>query len=127
EYGGKVQKYIRSTVLPWASDECLFWPFSRNESGYGTIKVDRKSGIASRYICELVNGAPPSASYDAAHSCGKGHMGCVNPHHLSWKTRLENVEDMEVHGTRLRGEKATKAKLSEKEVIRIRQLAPQVS
>ena len=63
-------------------------------------------------MCELAHGeAPPR--YEAAHSCGRGHLGCVNPRHLRWATSKENKADMIVHGTR-------PAKLSAEQVRTIR-------
>lgn len=76
--------------LNYEGGDCLTWPFSRNPTGYGSFKRDGKTCYAHRYICEWAHGAPPDPSYQAAHSCGNGHLGCVNPMHLSWKTRSEN-------------------------------------
>jgi hypothetical protein len=62
---------------------------------------------------------PPSSKYQAAHKCGNGHLGCVNPKHLSWKTRAENEADKIAHGTISRGERNGHAKLVEASVIAI--------
>lgn len=51
------------------------------------------------YMCELVHGAPPTPDHEAAHSCGKGHEGCIHPKHLSWATHSENQLDRREHGT----------------------------
>lgn len=77
--------------------ECLRWPFHRDQSGYGRVRVMGKSMAASRFMCELVRGAPPSPEHQAAHSCGNGHLGCVNPRHLRWATPKENMEDLARH------------------------------
>ena len=71
-------------------DWCLIWPFGRARSGYGSYGRDDKALYVHRYMCEYANGAPPSPAHEAAHSCGRGHDGCVNPRHLSWKTSTEN-------------------------------------
>jgi hypothetical protein len=44
-------------------------------------------------MCEHRNGPPPTDKHQAAHSCGRRHEGCVNPHHLSWKTNSENHKE----------------------------------
>lgn len=75
------------------ADYCLIWPFGRGNSGYGIFHEDGKTHYAHRYICERKHGAPPTTKHQAAHSCNQGHMGCVNPHHLSWKTAGENQRD----------------------------------
>lgn len=50
-------------------------------------------------MCQKAHGDPPSPKHDAAHSCGRGHEGCVNPNHLSWKTKKQNQADRITHGT----------------------------
>lgn len=77
---------------------CLIWPFSRAQNGYGT------AGHAGyirphRIMCEHRNGPPPSDKHQAAHSCGNGHLGCVNPWHVNWRTPAENQrERYQQHG-----------------------------
>lgn len=73
--------------------ECLIWPFSVDRGGYGLVRRCTRREGAHRVMCELVHGSPPDSGYQAAHSCGKGHLGCVNPCHLSWKTRSANRRD----------------------------------
>jgi DNA-directed RNA polymerase specialized sigma subunit len=73
-------------------------------------------------MCELVNGPVPSQDHEAAHSCGKGDTGCVNPAHLAWKTRSENNNQKTKHGTQLRGTKQPMAKLDELQVREIRKM-----
>lgn len=106
-------------------DECLKWPFLISETGYGLIRGRGRSGVttASRRMCEIANGPPPFDFYQAAHSCGKGQEGCVNPKHLSWKTPSGNHADKIGHGTMLRGTAVKSAKLSEDDVRAIRALA----
>jgi hypothetical protein len=71
-------------------------------------------------MCILAHGEPPFEGAQAAHSCGKGHEGCVNPQHLSWKTAKANTADKYDHGTILRGEANPLAKLTDEQVIAIR-------
>lgn len=79
-------------------DECLTWPFARVR-GYGQVKAWGKIRKAHRVMCQLAHGEPPSAEHHAAHSCGRGHLGCVHSGHLSWKTPKENAMDKTLHGT----------------------------
>lgn len=120
---GAAQRWVASFALSYEGDECLPWPFSRNARGYGTIG----NTMASRYICEAVNGAAPTRKHQAAHNCGKGHEGCVNPRHLEWKTCSENQMDKIGHGTTNRGERNAAAKLTPEEVRQIRANAGSVS
>jgi hypothetical protein len=95
----------------YQSADCLIWPYSRNNHGYGQISWvtngKKRPRAASNLICELAHGPAPFAKAEAAHECGNGHLGCVNPQHLSWKTHYENVQDAVRHG-RMRGPKKRK-------------------
>jgi hypothetical protein len=100
--------------LNYSGDECLIWPFPSGEKdGYPRIRINKKNILVTRLVCQRINGAPPSLRHEAAHSCGKGHLGCVSPAHLSWKTRIENEADKIRHGTSPCGEKNHFAKLDE--------------
>lgn len=110
---GDAQKYFYEVVLAYDGDDCLIWPFHRDHGGYGKLWIDRRQQQAPRRACEEVKGPPPTPKHEAAHSCGKGHEGCVNPRHLSWKTPTDNAADRIIHGTVARGERHGKAKITE--------------
>jgi hypothetical protein len=86
------------------------------------MRVDGALVYVHRRVCEDVNGPPQVPTDEAAHSCGKGHIGCVTRGHLSWKTRQQNRDDMLIHGTIARGEASGRAKLTESDVREIRAL-----
>lgn len=102
------------------SDLCLLWPFGRNSAGYGHFTLDGKWVLAHRMVCEKAHGPFVGDRNEAAHECGNGHSGCVNPRHLRWKTRAENVHDMFTHGTMQTGTKQWQAKLTEDNIRFIR-------
>lgn len=77
--------------VAYEGEGCLIYPFSRNEKGYGQVGVNGKILKAHRVMCTLAHGEPPEPWYHAAHSCHKGHDGCVHPKHLDWKTPTENT------------------------------------
>ncbi len=105
--------------LAFQRDCCLTWPFSTTR-GYGHLQYRGERYAAHRLMCELVWGIPPTPQHQAAHSCGKGHEGCVNPLHLSWKEPIDNQRDKQIHGTAYRGGK--KWKLTPVQVLEIRSL-----
>lgn len=115
--------------VSYDSDDCLAWPFAHRGNGYGILTtLDGRNGYAAhRYMCELVHGLPPSDEHICAHSCGKGHEGCVNPKHLRWATHKENAADRSIHGSDSRGDKNKNAKLNDEKVLDIRASWPEMS
>lgn len=111
-------RFYQDTVLAYDGDECLIWPFSTTR-GYGQLRYEGRPQIVSRLVCMEAHGEPPDETYQAAHSCGKGNLGCVAKRHLSWKTQSENEADKKEHGT---DNRRGGAKLSVREVIAIRRL-----
>ena len=116
---GEPARYLRDVAIPFSGDECLLWPFGAT-NGRGRIQVGDRSHLAYRLVCAAVHGEPPAPGHECAHSCGNGHLGCVNPHHLRWATRSENAYDMVLHGTSCRGERNGRAKLTAADVHEIR-------
>ena len=120
----------RGHVWEWLVDHvghkddtaCLTWPFARIWNGHGHFRRGGKDRLAHREMCRLAHGEPPTDIHEAAHSCGRAHEGCVNPHHLSWKTPKENHADKLIHGTHNRGARSGSAKLSALQVLQIRGL-----
>lgn len=103
--------------------DCLRWPFYSKPDGYGTIFLNGKTTNACAVMCREVNGEPPSALHEAAHSCGNGHLGCVHPKHLRWATHHENGLDSLAHGRHALGEMRTNSKMTEIDVIELRAAA----
>jgi hypothetical protein len=115
------------SALSYGGDDCLIWPYCKVHNGYGCINMNGRRHIVSRLVCAEVNGPPPTPAHEAAHSCGNGHLGCINPRHLSWKTRADNQKDRIFHGTHNRGERNHSAKLSKADVIAIKAMLGKVS
>ena len=85
-------------VLKIDSDECIFWPFPWHPNARPSARIDGRYQVCSRWICKQVHGAPPTPKHEAAHSCGNGHLGCLNPKLLRWATRTENQIERCKHG-----------------------------
>lgn len=120
---GRALSFLNNTVLAYDGDECLLWPHNKNTEGYGILYFDGKMRSVTRRVCTHIYGPPPSPNMHAAHSCGKGHDGCVTPKHLRWATPAENQADKYIHGTDGRGEGNSGAKLVAVNVLEIRTLA----
>jgi DNA-binding transcriptional regulator YiaG len=109
----------RGAPLKWIEEhadydlnDCIRWPFAVSRYGYGIVTHNGKRRVASRVMCEKSQGLPEDPSMDAAHVCGNGAKGCMNPNHLSWKTRKENMADAVDHKTWKRGDMDPRASIS---------------
>jgi ribosomal protein S13 len=120
---GRAVQWLREHAEYQRDDWCVIWPFSTTR-GYGHFGYMGEMLYAHVYMCELAHGPAPSPLHQAAHSCGMGHEGCVNPKHLSWKTPSENQQDKKEHGTSMpKGRE--RYKLKAEDVAYIRSLAGQ--
>jgi hypothetical protein len=124
---GEPMAFLMNDAIRCQSDDCLTWPFGTLKNGYGSIRVGGRARLAHRLVCMEVHGAPPSPKHEVAHSCGKGHLGCVNPKHLRWATQSENMQDRVIHGTSNRGERKKNSTLKEADVRQIRRLRGQMT
>lgn len=107
-------------AIPETGEDCVIWPFFRDQHGCAKMVVgDGGSDYVARRICERTHGSR-GTEFQAAHSCGNGHLGCVAPWHLSWKTRAQNEADKISHGTYGR-------KLTVEQVVEIRRSFPECS
>lgn len=92
--------FYREVVLPHVDQvACLIWPFARSAEGYAKIRIGKRMAFVHREACKHKNGPPLTPKSEARHTCGNGHLGCVNQHHTAWGTRKENEADKIVHGT----------------------------
>lgn len=96
--------------VDYQGDDCISMPWVNQDRPSVHYEGARYTG--SRLMCILAHGEPPDPEMHAAHSCGNGHLGCANPNHLSWKTKVENEADRIIHQTTNRGERCGSAKLT---------------
>jgi len=118
---GAVLAWMNEHIL-FSGSECLDWPFAKVESGYGRVNVLGKSKNASQIMCQMAHGEAPTENHQAAHLCGKGHLGCVNPQHLQWQTPAENNADKANHGTLPLGERVYNATISDETARKVKEM-----
>lgn len=75
---------------------CLFVPGSQVDV---PAKIEWLGSMisAARYMALLTYGAPKSEKMVVRHTCGNGHLSCVNPDHLCWGSQGENIADANKH------------------------------
>ena len=103
---------------------CWEWQASLQNKGYGQFQHGGRAGsmyLAHRIAWELTNGEIPDGLC-VLHNCPNGdNPKCVNPSHLFLGTQLENIKDSINKERYTRGEKQGHHKLTEAQVLAIRQ------
>jgi hypothetical protein len=101
---------------------CWLWTACTNERGYGmTVFEGRKNIRAHRMAYELVKGPIPEGMF-CLHKCDVRR--CVNPDHIFFGLYKENAADAKSKGRHTYGERNTRSRLTEKQVLEIRQRYP---
>lgn len=121
---GRGYAFLRDN-MNYVGDDCLIWPMKGCDGKhYPLFGHLGKMYLAHRFMCQLAHGDPPTPKHQAAHSCGRGLLGCVNPRHLSWKTNGENQLDRTIMGLRTKPDNpgGQHGKLTEDQIERIRQV-----
>jgi hypothetical protein len=100
---------------------CWEWKGSRFRTGYGRIFIAGKRVSTHRYAWESEHGAIPDGMF-VLHRCDNPR--CVRPDHLFLGTDADNMRDMarkrRGSGGSLPGENNPRARLSDKQVLEIR-------
>ena len=105
-------------------NQCWDWIASKNIKGYGQFCLDNKRMGAHRALWSILHGAIPEGKH-ILHRCD--NPSCCNPTHLFMGTNADNVADRHAKGRSgtsmgKLGEKNSMAKLTQKQVDRIRLL-----
>lgn len=116
ECGGRVvHRHVQGVVLRPQADH----------NGYLTVALQKHGKVTRRgihqIVCRAFSGPAPNPDDEAAHNDGKRTNNRAR--NLRWATRRENLLDTIRHGTRPRGERHGRAKLSRQSVHEIRTAA----
>ena len=116
---GKPLEFINLAINS-NTDDCILWPYNKS-CGYGLVKYKGKKEQATRVCLILSENPPPTPTHHAAHLPVVCHnRACINPRHLRWATRKENMHDKVLDGTHQCGESIWNSKLTEEQVLMIR-------
>lgn len=87
--GSKGLDWINS-ILPFETDECLLYPYSKDSRGYGLVGGfgSGKSKSAHRLVYQMVYGVEPDT---VLHTCDV--RACCNKRHLRNGTQADNNKD----------------------------------
>lgn len=112
-----IQKRFESFVMPEPNTGCWLWSGSLVTKGYGAFRLNGKSVMAHRVSYKMYNGE--IGLMHVLHKCDC--PSCVNPDHLFLGTDTDNKIDMENKGRRVRGSLSPMSKLTETDIISIRE------
>ncbi len=102
------------------STGCWLWRGGVDGHGYGAISIQGKQYVVSRLSFPIFLGIQLDSKTCVLHRCDTPR--CFNPDHLFLGTREDNSRDMIAKGRSGVGESNGRAKLTQSDVLRIRQL-----
>ncbi len=98
--------------------ECWPWIGCKDKDGYGKLTYQTKDKHAHRVVYEICIGEIPE-DLCVLHQCD--NPSCCNPNHLFLGSPIDNAIDRDNKGRQAKGTSCHTSKLSESDVIEIRQ------
>ena len=115
-------EHFREKSFQDPNSGCWLWALSCGRNGYGSTSRNGKTVGAHRLVYQIVHkiaDADMSSDIFVCHKCDT--PSCVNPDHLFMGTAQDNTSDCLKKGRSARGERSGSSKLTEADVILIRQ------
>jgi hypothetical protein len=98
---------------------CWIWTGYTFKRGYGLLQLKGIKWTTHRLSYTLLKGNIPDNMY-VCHTCD--NPSCVRPEHLFLGTHNDNMQDRDTKGRTLKGNQNGNAKLTEQQVLEIRNL-----
>lgn len=111
---------IRANSIPEPNSGCWIWTGALHNTGYGTIRISRKTWSSHRLSYFLSRGEVPPKGMFVCHHCDM--KACVNPEHIYLGTHRDNTRDAVVREKMWHGRAINTAVLFEKDIAPIRGL-----
>jgi len=102
-------------------NDCWLWQGALNKQGYGIITIDYKAWRVHKLMYILTYGEFDNQLVVRHKPDICNNPTCCNPNHLIIGTRKQNTDDKQIAGTMKRGESHGRAKLTESDVLQIRE------
>jgi predicted nucleic acid-binding Zn ribbon protein len=115
----RIVRFWSFVSKPELDDGCWEWQMHLGRHGYGEFYWRKKTTTTHRLVWYLTNGDIPEGM-QVCHTCD--NRSCCNPAHLFLGTNKDNCDDKVKKGRQQKGAQCHMAKLSESDVITIRNL-----
>lgn len=108
-------------AISYPDEECIDWPFalSGGRSRRPQVRINHRTVYVHRMVLEWERG-PALPGQHGLHWCDRPI--CVNPWHLRWGTREENMQEMRDRNRTAFGSRTRASKLAEDDVRGMRVL-----
>ncbi len=107
-------------VYPEPNTGCWLWSGKPDKDGYGHISLKKHGFRSPHRLSYYFHKGDFDRTLHVLHKCD--NSACVNPDHLFLGTSIDNCHDRHNKGRTAKGTSHYKAKLTEKDVLSIREL-----